>query len=255
MKLPTIDAPVYTTELPSNGQKVKFRPFLVKEEKLILLAIEDKTPHTLIEAVKQIINNCTFNELDITSLPISDIEYLMIQLRAKSKGEIVRLDFACTKNKEDSNGEPILVDGMPIACNRNTQIQFNLQEIKVVKSNIANPIRFNDKVGIKLRYPTYETAEKLNVIFDQTETKIDIGARLLYELTDMIFNGDEVFSKKDFTVEDLSEFLDQLTVDQKDKIEEFFHNVPKVVGEVKYTCACGKYSQIIPLEGLQSFLG
>ena len=254
MKLPVVEHPVYTTELPSNGQKVKYRPFLVKEEKIILLALEDKKAETLIDSVKQIIRNCTFNELDISSLPIFDIEYLMLKLRAASKGEVVNLSFSCTKDKEDDQGNPILIDGMPVACNKTTQIQFNLNEIKVVKNPDIKPvIMISDQVGIKLNYPTYETAEKLNKIFQGT--KENIGEQLLYELTESIFKGDEVYTRKDFTVDDLTEFLEQMTVEQKSKLEEFFQNTPKIVGEVKYTCACGKYSQTIPLEGLQSFLG
>lgn len=259
MKLPEIVSPVYEIELPASKKQIKYRSFVVKEEKIILLAMQDKKniAQNMIESIKQVLQNVTFGEVDIDALPKVDVEYLLLQLRAKSKGEIITLKFSCTKNEEDENGNVVVIDGMPKACGKSKAVKFDLNDVQVIREKeVSDLVMFSDKIGIKLKYPAYNVTKKLLAFIDkkQKKSQFDLSEELIYECTEYVMDGENISTKKDFTKEEFFEFFESLPTDAKHKIEEYFESLPKLRGVVEYTCACGKYSDKITVEGLESFL-
>lgn len=249
MPLPITDKPIYTKTLPASKKIVKFRPFLVKEEKILLMAREENDPFAALEALKQVVNNCTFGAIDVNSLPTIDIEYMLVQLRAVSKGKIIDLVYKCNKQEPDKNG--ILVP-----CGKRTTIKFNLDDVTITsQEKDANIIKLSDKIGIVLVYPSYDLSQKIGKIISKENSSLfDIGIEVLYECIESIYDGDSVHTPKDFTKEELTEFFENLTLENKQQIQNFFITLPKLIATIDYECACGKNKEKITVEGLQSFL-
>ena len=240
MALPKLNVPVYETILPSTEKVIKYRPFLVKEEKILLTALEDETGNSMTNAVKQIIGNCIQTKLDIDNLPTFDIEYLFLRLRSKSVSEIVTIGlkpYPCSENEGN-------------LCEKTTEVKINLEEITVVKDEKhTNKIMLDDKVGVVMNYPNSSSLEN-------TEgDNFTIGMNLIKSSIKMIFTTEETYEKDSFTDEDLDEFIDSLNSSQFQKIREFFDTMPKLSHTVEYTCStCGEEKKTT-LEGLNSFFG
>ena len=239
MALPKLNVPVYETILPSTEKVIKYRPFLVKEEKILLTALEADDTKALSGAVKQIVNNCVQGELDVDKLPTFDIEYLFLRLRAKSVGEKVTIGlkpWGCPNNK----------GGL---CENTTQVEINLEEVKVNKNKASSPkIMLDDKIGIKMRYPD------INAI-NLTGTDSETGISIVKGCIDMIFTEEETYERDSFTDEDLDEFIDSLNSQQFKMLRDFFDNMPVLKHTVKYKCeTCGEKKETI-LQGLNSFFG
>jgi hypothetical protein len=241
MALPKLNVPVYEAILPSTEKVIKYRPFLVKEEKILLTAMEADDESAMIPAVKQIINNCVEGNLDVDKLPTFDIEYLFLRLRAKSVGETVTLGlrpWGCPKN----NGE---------LCENSTQVDIDLEEVKVLKNDKhSNKIMLDDKIGIKLSYPDMSKLGKLDKI-DTPESGMDI----VKDCIDMIFTEEETFDRSSFTDTELDEFIDSLNTQQFTLIKDFFDTMPMLKHTVKYKCeTCGEDKETT-VQGLNSFFG
>jgi hypothetical protein len=240
MALPKLNVPVYETILPSTDKVIKYRPFLVREEKILLTALEDVTGKEMPVAIKQIINNCIQTELDVENLSTFDIEYLFLRLRAKSVGEIVTVGlkpFPCGQNEGK-------------LCEKTTEVKINLEEVKVLKNKKhSNKIMLDDKIGVVMKYPDSSSLEN-------TEgNNFDVGMYVIKNSIKIIFTAEETHERDSFTDEDLDEFLDSLNSDQFKRIREFFDTMPKLSHTVKYTCStCGEKKETI-LEGLNSFFG
>jgi len=240
MALPKLNVPVYETILPSTEKVIKYRPFLVKEEKILLTALEDETGNSMTNAVKQIISNCIQTELDVEKLPTFDIEYLFLRLRAKSIGEEVDIGlkpYPCSRNEGN-------------LCEKVTEVKINLEEVKVSKDEThTNKIMLDDKVGIVMNYPNSSS-------FDNTEgNDFDVGMNVIKNSIKMIFTEEQTYEKDSFTNEDLNEFIDSLNSSQFQKMRGFFDTMPKLSHTVKYTCStCGEEKETT-LEGLTSFFG
>jgi hypothetical protein len=241
--LPKIDVPVYEIKLPSTGEFIKFRPFTVKEEKLFLMAYESDDAKYSVDTIIQVLNNCIISEIDIKDLPTFDIEYLFLNIRARSIGEIVKLRYRCNND--------VGTEEDPKKCNSPVEIELNVLEIDPIKSlNHSNKIEINDKLGIFMKYP------KMNLIKDNTDVEdFNVVLDLIINCIDYIYDENNVYYAKDSSKEELTEFLDSLQSKDLEKIKEFFDTMPKLKKKVDFHCnKCG-YQENIELEGLQSFFG
>ena len=240
MALPKLNVPVYEAILPSTEKVIKYRPFLVKEEKILLTALEADDTKALSSAVKQIVNNCVQGELDVDKLPTFDIEYLFLRLRAKSVGEKVTVGlkpWGCPNNEGK-------------LCENTTEIEINLEEVKVDKKKAPSPkIMLDDKIGIKMKYPNIDT---INLTGTTSEAA---GMDVIKGCVDMIFTEEDTHERDSFTDEELDEFIDSLNSQQFKLIKDFFDNMPVLKHTVKYKCnTCGEKKETI-LQGLNSFFG
>jgi len=238
MALPKLNVPVYEAILPSTEKVIKYRPFLVKEEKLLLTA-QESGEEAVLPAVKQIIRNCVQGELDVDNMPIFDIEYLFLRLRAKSVGEEVTLGlkpWGCPQN----NGE---------LCEFTTEVPINLEEIKCVKDKKhTSKIMLDDKIGIMMKYPDIS-----QVGMKGSET--EMGMKVISNCVKMIFTEEETHERDSFTDKELDEFVDSLNTKQLDNIRNFFETMPTLKHTVKYNCkTCGEEKETT-IQGLQSFFG
>lgn len=239
MPLPKIEHPILNIPVHSLGRDVKFRPFLVKEEKLLLIAKESKEPEEIRTAIVQIIQNCCLEEeLDIKTLPLFDIEMIFVTLRSKSVGEMVQLVFHCSNE----------VDGKE--CNTDTDYALNLEKVKYeFPEGHTNKIMLTDKMGIKLHYPTLTEEVK----FEANDEVFEAILHMLFNYVDCIFDEENVYKPDDFGKEEFVAFIETLTVDKLNAIQQFFVTSPKVVLEDSTECkACG-YEHKIYSEDLLSF--
>ena len=238
MALPKLTVPEYEAILPSTEKVIKYRPFLVKEEKVLLTALEAEDDDIMADAIRQIVNNCVLEELDVFKLPTFDIEYLFLRLRAKSVGEKVTLGlrpWGCPNNEGK-------------LCEKSTEVEINLEEVKVIKDeNHSSKIMLNDEIGVKMKYPDIKN---INII--DADSAIT-GMNIVRNCVDMVFTKDETFERDSFTDEELEEFIDSLNSDQFKKIKEFFDTMPTLKYTTKYKCeTCGEEKETI-LQGLSSF--
>ena len=220
MSLPKLNVPVYETVLPSTEKVIKYRPFLVKEEKVLLTAMEDGKTETIMNAVKQVLKNCIQSPLDLDLLPTFDLEFLFLRLRAKSVGEEVTIGlkpWGCPQN----NGE---------LCSKTTEVKVNLEEVKV-------------------RYPD------ISKIDSDMGDNFETGMKMVKDSIDMIFTSEETHERDTISEKELEEFIDSLNTEQFGKIREFFDTMPQLKHTAKYTCStCGEEKETT-ITGLNSFFG
>jgi hypothetical protein len=241
--LPKIDVPIYETKLISTGKTVKFRPFLVKEQKLFLISSQSDDINDMINSVKQVITNCVLDDVDVDSLATFDIEHLFIQMRARSVGEIVNLKYNCNNTVKDDKGEEK-------NCNNQVSVDLNLLEVEPIKNeNHTNKIEITDEVGIIMKYPTFDMVNKLNIEGEDFSQIIDV----IIECIDYIYDKDNVYYKKDVSKEELLSFIENLQQSSLEKIQKFFDTLPKIKKDVHFECKKCGYSEDITVEGLGSF--
>lgn len=235
------EIPQYSLTLPISGEKINYRPYLVKEEKILLLAMEQKREHDILMGIKNLIEACCDN-LDAGNIPIVDLEYVFLNLRAKSVGETV---------------EPVIV--CPIT-GKNVNLKFDLTEIQPVNINKNLKISITDTVGVTLKYPT------LNILMNKEKKENSTEMEELFDLIllciDEIWTQDEIHKTSDVAKEEITEFIDSMTVDQFDNILEFFKNLPKLRKEITYKVPLqegdGDSEQLehtVVMEGLMDFFG
>lgn len=231
MALPKIEYSVYEFYVKSLDRKVKFRPFLVKEEKVLLMAKESKSEDAVRLAIKQIIQNCAVEEFDVESLPLFDVEMIYLKLRAKSVGESVKLVFNCKNEVEE--GKP---------CDTNTDYTLDLEKVKYEIPEGHDPkLMITDTIGIKLKYPTLGTVVNLS---EEDGEFTSFVASLLANI-EYIFDKDSVYKPEDSPKEEVVEFLSNLKPEHLMQIREFFETAPKVVLEDTVTCKkCGFVHQL-----------
>jgi hypothetical protein len=235
MSLPQLVSPEFTMEIPSTKQKIKFRPFLVKEEKILLMAMESGDQSDVSRTVEQILNNCILDDIDISKLATFDIEYLFLQLRGKSVGEVIELQLKHTKKDSE--------------CKHITQFNLNLDDIKVKGDISDGKIMLDDKIGVKVNYPTYKTIADLSKrqVDDQTE----MAFKTIAMMVEYVYDKENVYS--DFTEDEMEDWINQLNQKQFEKITSFVQDAPKLKQDIEWTCnKCGEKDKIT-LEGLQSF--
>lgn len=229
MALPKLTTPVYELTLPSTGKKISYRPFLVKEHK-ILMTLNDADDSETARVVKELIKVCTFEKVDPNKLPHFDIEYIFMMLRSKSIGETVDVIVNCE-------------------CGNKIDASFSIENLKVEKKEgHSNKIMLNDNVGIEMNYPTFENVLEIYAS-DDTEKIVE----LICSCIKGIFDSSDYWDSKDQTKEELDEFVNSLTKKQFELIEEFFSTAPKIVQVIETDCTqCGKHNTS-RLEGLRNF--
>ena len=241
MALPKIDIPTYEIELPISKKKIKYRPFLVKEQRNLLMAIESDETSTIQQNIKDILYNCTLTEdVDIEKLPILDIEYYFINLRAKSVGEVVESNYRCNN---DVNGAP---------CGNTMKANINLLEIKPDLSNLVDPeIQLTPQLVIKMKYPEFgNIKESLNM-----DNITDITFNMIANSVDYIYDGEQFYYANEAAPGEMLEFIESLNQEQFDKVENFFNNLPRMTKNVQMKCGKCGFDHTIEVEGLENFFG
>jgi citrate lyase gamma subunit len=235
--LPKIATPTYELELPSTEQTIKFRPFLVKEEKLLVIALESEDTKQITNAIKTVIKNCIETKgIKVETLPTFDIEYLFLNIRAKSVGEEIEVNIICPDDEETS-----------------VSVKINVDDIKVqTNEDHTNRIKLDDTLMMEMKYPSLEQFIKNN--FDiSNNSAIDQSFELVASCVNKIYNEDEVWAAADVTKKELMDFLDQMNTSQFKQIEKFFETMPKLSHTIKVKNPNTEVESEVVLEGLSSF--
>ena len=237
MPLPKISTPTYELELPSTGKPIKYRPFLVREEKLLVLAMESEDSKQITNAIKTVIKNCIETKgIKVETLPTFDIEYLFLNIRGKSVGEEVELNIICPDDGETTVPVKILLDDIQVEKNPNHN----------------NKIKLDDSLMMEMKYPSLDQFIKSNFDFNSDDV-VNQSFDLIASCIDKIYNEEEVWDSRDVTKKELEEFLDQMNSNQFKQIEKFFETMPKLSYSLKVTNPNTNVESEIVLEGLSSF--
>jgi hypothetical protein len=237
MALPKLDHPVFEVYLKSLNRKVKYRPFLVKEEKLLLMAKESEDVQEILKAVKQIITNCCLDKIDVESLPVFDIEMFFVHLRINSVGETAELVYTCEN----------VVEEQP--CGHVVEFNLELKNVKYKGDEAhSNIIKLTDKIGVAMKYPSLNLPESM-----LDDSFVDGGYEVIAEYLDYIYDENQIYKKEDISKEELLAFFDQMNLDQVKLIKSFFVTAPTVVLEQDVKCSkCGHVNNVIT-EGVLNF--
>ena len=248
MGLPTIAVPEYTLTIPSTKKEVKYRPFLVKEEKILLLAMESEKTEEIITATKTIIENCVYGDFDVNEMPTFDIEYIFLQLRAKAKGEVLDLKYKCPK------------------CELEIPININIDDIKVITNDKEHTkdIKLTEELGVMMKYPNLSLQTKIAKT-SSDKPEIEGLFETMTACIDYIYDKETTYPAKDHTEKEMTDFLESLTDTQFQKLSKFFETAPALRHNIELHCKnkgkvpkgekkkeCG-YKEKITLEGLNSF--
>ena len=240
MALPKLDTPKHSCILPSNGQMVEFRPFLVGEQKMLLIAQESENKNDIIREMMRLIDTCTDN-VDVRKLPSIDIEFLFLQLRIKSIGETSKVTINC----EDEN------------CEGDNDITLDLESAKVIEpeEKISPIVKLTNNVSIELQYPSYSMMQNLILNPDTGEIPTSEMFKIISKCVVSVIDGDEVLGREDFTEKELTSFIDSMSSLMFNDVQKFFDSSPKIVIEHDYTCSVCEQNSHLKLEGLGSFFG
>ena len=233
MALPKLNTPVHVLELPSTGEEIKFRPFLVKEQKLLMLAQESEDDKQIFEAMTTIIKSCTFDKVDTNTSPLFDIEYIFLKLRAKSVGEKAKLRLLCPDDEKTYVNKEIDLD----------KIEIQMTE---GHTNIAN---ITDKIKMIMKYPTLNDMTDISADKTNASDIFEMIKKCVHEIRD----GETIYNRVDMSEKDLEEFIDSLTGEQFEKIGQFFETMPKVQHSVEVTNPKTKKKGEVVIEGIESF--
>jgi hypothetical protein len=238
MALPMMNMPTFTLTIPSTGKNVRYRPFLVKDEKALMIAQQSEDLNVMIETLKVVISSCVMDKIDVDLLATFDIEYMFTQIRAKSVGETIELLFSCDTDHGEQNEKA------------KTKISLDLSALEVQKNpEHTNKIELFGDVGIVMKYPGIN----LTKMMGEGSENLDVVFGIVADSIEYIYQGEEIFYAKEQKKEELLQFLNNLTTEQFLKVQKFFETMPKLSTTVEYTCPiCNKHHKKT-LEGLQSF--
>ena len=235
MALPRVNTPDYTLELPSTGKTIKYRPFLVKEQKILMMAQDTKDETQLADAMGTLVSSCTYGTLDASTSPLIDIEYVFLKIRSKSVGSKVDLMVVCPDDEKTQ-----------------AKVSLDLDDINVTMTDDhINEVQINDKVKVVFRYPILSDLKGLV----ENPTDVERVFHVLNRCINEIHFGDDVYQRSDMTEKDIDEFVDQLTTEQFERLSDFFNSMPKLRHAIKVTNPKTKVKSEVVLEGLESFLG
>ena len=239
MPLPKIATPTYELELPSTGKSIKYRPFLVKEEKVLVIALESEDTKQITNAIKAVLKNCVLTKgIKVETLPTFDIEFLFLNIRGKSVGEEIEVNIVCPDDEETN--VPVFID---------------LDSIQVERSDDhTNQIKLDDDLMMEMKYPSLEQFIKNNFDF-QEGNQMDQSFELIATCIDKIYNEDEVWATADCTKKEVKDFLESMNSSQFKEIEKFFETMPKLKHTIEVTNPNTKVKSEVVLEGLASFFG
>ena len=241
MPLPTIETPIYELKLPSSNKKIKYRPFLVKEEKILILALESKDQDEITNAVTDVLKKCILTKtVDIDSLPTFDIEYLFLNIRAKSIGEDIKMTVICPDDRETKVSVTVYVD-----------------EIKVIKpKDHTTDIVIDDKMTMRMKYPSLNQFVENNFdVKDDPEVMVDKTLKVVADCIDTVYTEEDAWEAKDYTPTERVKFIEQLNSKQYKKVEKFFSTMPKLSHTIEVINPNTKEKSSVVLEGLADFFG
>ena len=236
MPLPKLNVPTHELNVPSSGESIVYRPFLVKEEKVLLMANEGDDTNEMVRAMRQTINDCILEpaEFDVSGLPLFDIEYIFLKLRSKSVNEISEVGFRCPE------------------CETINQIKIDLSAVEIVKEpDHSSHIELTDSISLVMSYPKIDSMAMQEGDLDNPETIF----KILESCIANVIEGNEVHDPNDYTKEELSDFINSFTQAQFLEIQNFFETMPKLSHTVPYNCSKCNHSQDLLIEGLQNFFG
>jgi len=235
MALPKLTTPTYELEVPSSDEKIKYRPFLVKEEKILLMAMESKDNTQIISAVKDIVSSCTFEKLDVKAMPMFDMEYIFLNIRAKSVGEISKLKILCPDDKKTY-----------------AQVELDLTKVEVqVGDDHTNKIELTDDTGIIMTYPTIDSFLESGVETINANNMLDVIGTCILQIYEE--KGEKVYEAKDQTKKELTEFIESMNSKQFKQIQLFFDTMPKLTHTLKVKNPKTKKESNVKLSGLNDF--
>ena len=238
MPLPKISTPTYELELPSTGKKIRYRPFLVREEKILLIALESEDTKQISNAIVQILSDCILTKsVKVSDLSTFDIEYLFLNVRAKSVGETVEVNVTCPDDGETQ-----------------VKMEIAIDDIKVQKDkDHTNIIKLDDNLSMKLKYPSLEQFVENNFEVSGENSEVDKSLALIVTCIDIVYDEEESWSAADCTKKELQEFVEQMNTKQFKEIENFFVTMPKLAHTIKVKNPNTKKTSEVVLEGLASF--
>jgi hypothetical protein len=237
MALPQIVLPTYELEIPSSGKTIKYRPFVVKEEKVLLMALETNDENAIEDAVRTLLKGCIQSRVKLEDLAIFDLEYIFLNIRAVSVGEVVEMMLTC-----EDDGE--------------TQIKYNLNltEVQVIKSeDYSNKIMLSDDVGLIMKYPSFEEFVKVSIAGVQSSA--DNVLEIMAKCVDQIFDGEDVYDSSTTSKKEFVEFVEGLTNKQFEKVQEFFSEMPVLKHEIKLKNPNTGVENSFVIQGLSNFFG
>ena len=234
MALPKLETKTYTLTLPSTGEDIKFRPFLVKEQKILLMAQESKNTSEIADAMSQLISDCTFGKVDPKTCPMFDAEYIFLKLRAKSVGETAQVQITCPDDDKTK-----------------VNVTINLEEVECnMTEDHTNIVEVTDNIKIIFNYPLLSTYQNTELEADKTKKIFS----MLVECIQEIHHGDKVYNRIDVSKKELNEFIDSFDTTQFKKVSNFFETMPRLRHIVEVTNPETKVKSEVPIEGLASFL-
>ena len=236
MALPKLNTPTYELEIPSTDEKIKYRPFLVKEEKILMMALETKDNTQIVNAVKDIVTECTFNKINISTMPMFDTEYIFLQIRSKSVGEVSKIKILCPDG-----------DGKTYA-----DVEINLDEVKVqVGDDHTNKIELTDDMGVIMTYPNIDSFSDSGIKDINASNMLDVIGSCILQIYEE--KGEKIYEAKDQTKKELTEFIESMNTKQFQDIQKFFDTMPKLKHEIKVKNPKTKKESKITLTGLNDF--
>ena len=237
MALPKLTTPTYELEIPSTDEKIKYRPFLVKEEKILMMAMESKSTADITQAVKDIVKECTFNKVDISNMPMFDVEYIFLQIRSKSVGEVSKLKLLCPDDKKTY-----------------ADVELDLNEVKVqVGEDHTNKIELDNGMGMIMTYPTIDSFRDSGIRDINASNMLEVISNCILQIYEE--EGKKTYDPKDQTKKELTEFIEQLNTKQFKLVQKFFETMPKLKHEITVKNPKTKKESKITLTGLNDFFG
>ena len=260
MPLPNIDkmVPTFVLTIPSSGKEVTFRPFLVKEEKLLLIALEAGEEKAMLDAMLEVIKSCALTPIKIDTLANFDLEYIFLQLRARSVNEVIELSYKCRNEVNITTEEfqrmfrrdPKEGDPTKVPCDHIVKCFVNLDSVKVqFNENHTKQIFLTETMGVNMKYPNYKVSKFTTDSADSLS--ITEALQRIAMCIESVFDDQSVYTN--FTPKDITEWIDKLTQTQFLKIQEFFETIPKLAHDIPFSCPKCGYSEIIHVEGLANF--
>jgi len=235
MALPKLDVPIYEMVVPSTDEKIKYRPFLIKEEKILLIAMESGENEDIIQAVKQIVSECIFNKVKLGDMPMFDIEYIFLNIRAKSVGEVSQLKLKCPDDDETF-----------------AEVEIDLSKVTVQVDKGHNPkIELTKDMGLIMKYPSIDSFAGSGITNITTDNMLDVIGSCILQIYDK--KGEEVFEAKDQTKKELSDFVESLNTKQFQEVQKFFDTMPKLTHKVTIENPKTKVKSDVILQGLNDF--
>ena len=235
MALPKLTTPTYELEIPSTDEKIKYRPFLVKEEKILMMALESKSEKDITQAVKDIVSECTFNKVNIDNMPMFDVEYIFLQVRSKSVGEVSKLKLLCPDDKKTY-----------------ADVEVDLNEVKVqVGEDHTNKIDLGNGMGIIMQYPSIDSFKDSGIRDINASNMLEVISTCILQIYEE--EGKKVYNSKDQTSKELTDFIEQLNTKQFKDVQKFFDTMPKLKHEITIKNPKTKKDSKIVLSGLNDF--